>query len=477
MKRRPNILLMCPDEMKATAMGCYGNGVDTTPFMDSIARKGALYRQCHTVHPKCVPSRASLITGQYPHVNGHRTLDLEVRPHEINMIRDLRRNGYQTALVGKNHVVDKETMPLTFDFHERGGKLGNYRFDPDGSECMPWETYYVGEARLPLEDFGDYRETELAMRWLAEERDKERPFFLWLNWNAPHPPYSIPKPYHGMFERGTVELPPKVDAGDKPPLMEVLRREHKCTEKDMNDDQWRELIGTYHDMCRFVDDECKRMFTCLERIGELDNTIVVFWSDHGDFAGEFQLPEKWDTAFYDCITRVPLIIHYPEKINPVEVKGLVESIDIFPTLLNLAGIEAPKGIQGHDTSPLLKEGEREFRDLVFCQGGQEQALIDNPLPIDAKERPAKAYYCKQASLLAKPEINIRAKMIRDHRYKYTYRLGGFEEFYDLREDPWETVNQARNPEFSELLVQYRRKMMEKLIKAETVEPYQEFLEA
>ena len=194
---RPNILLLCPDEMKATAMGCYGNTVDTTPFLDKLAGESAKYDQCHTVHPKCVPSRASLITGQYPHVNGHRTLDLEVRSHEINMIRDLRNSGYTTALVGKNHTVDKETLELTFDYHERAGKLQNYKFDPDGSEPMPWETYYVGKSKMPVDDFGDYRETELARKWLREDRDTEKPFFLWLNWNAPHPPYSIPESYHG----------------------------------------------------------------------------------------------------------------------------------------------------------------------------------------------------------------------------------------------------------------------------------------
>lgn len=477
--RPQNILILCPDEMKATAMSCYGNPVNTTPFLDQLARDGARFDQCHTVHPKCVPSRAAFTSAQYPHVNGHRTLDLEMRPYEINLIRHLKENGYNTALVGKNHTVDRDTLPGTFDYHERAGRLEHYQFDVEsGAETgIPFESYYVGEARIALEEFGDFRETECAKTWLKEGWDRNKPFFLWLNWNAPHPPYSVPSPYFRSIDRGSIPLPPKVQASDKPPHVEIIRKHHKTGEAYFDDASWQELIATYYEMCRFVDDETRRIYEYLREIGELENTIIVFWSDHGDFAGEYQLPEKWDTAFNDCITRVPFLVHYPRKIRPVEVEGLVETIDILPTVLRLAGIEFPKGIQGRDASALLRDGTLPFRELVFCQGGQENDLLARPLPRDARPRPAQSYLYKQDCLLDNPEINARAKMIRDQRYKYTYRLTGFEEFYDLQQDPWETINQAGNPAFSDKIQIYRQKLINKLIEAETVEPYQEWLEA
>jgi len=219
------------------------------------------------------------------------------------------------------------------------------------------------------------------------------------------------------------------------------------------------------------------MYEALEKVGQLENTIIAFWSDHGDFAGEHQLTEKWDTCFYDCLTRVPLLLDGPGITQSLCSDALVESIDILPTLLNLVGVPVPKGIQGKSLVPLLTGQTETHRDLVFSQGGQEPALLALTVPVDAKPRPCYSYLLKQQSLVNDPHINLRAKMIRDHRYKYCYRHQGPEELYDLVQDPWELENIASKVENRDLLDSYRLKMMDKLVEADTVEPYQDFLES
>jgi len=471
----PNILILCPDEMKASALSLYGNRAQTTPFIDSWAQNAAVFDQCHTVHPKCTPSRCAFTSAQYPHVGGHRTLDIPLRKHEPNLIRSLKQAGYETALVGKNHTADAETLEQMFDHWLKPNGETDFKARDNG---FPEGSYQIGEADIPLENFRDRNATLDAQNWLKQRNNgSDTPFCLWVNWNAPHPPYSIPKPYYARIDRDQVDLPPADDPSAKPPYHVELQKAYDCRPERMNDEQWRELAGTYLDMCKFVDDQVADLFTTLKESGADQNTIVVLWSDHGDFAGEHRLPEKWDTSFYDCITRIPLVISGP-GITPGRNAALVESIDILPTILKAVGVDAPNGIQGRDLGPLFRGEVETVRNEVFCQGGQEQEMLKLAVSPDAKPRPARAYYLKQQALFANPQINARAKMLRDERYKYIYHAGGFEEFYDLTTDPHELDNLAFDGSVDPATLQhYRMRMMEKLIEVETVEPHQDYLES
>ena len=471
---QPNILLLCPDELKASALGAFGGLAGVSPFIDRWSRSAATLGQCHTVHPKCVPSRAALLTGQYPHVGGHRTLQLHVRPEEPNLLGELRRHGYQTALFGKNHVVEPGVVPSTFDHWEDDGGRNTLE-PPDGGARLPRGTYWVGEDPVPLGEWRDHVNTENALRWLERGRDRARPFFLWLNWDSPHPPYKVPAPFYGRVERHRVPVPPRDDHAGKPAFQRRLAATYGVA--GLSDEDWREVAATYLDMVAFIDAEVERVMARLRALGLAENTIVVLWSDHGDFAGEHQLPEKWDTAFYDCITRVPLVLWAPGRIAPLRSDALVESIDLLPTLLELAGVPVPRGLQGRSLGRLLRGETREHRDLVFCQGGQEQEMFSRVVAANAKPRPCLAYQLKQQALFDEPAINARAKMIRDHRWKYTWRIGGMEELYDLANDPHELRNLASEPAHAATRETYRLKLIGKLVEAETVSPYQDFLEA
>jgi choline-sulfatase len=340
---------------------------------------------------------------------------------------------------------------------------------------MPRGTYWVGEDPVPLEEWRDYVNTNSALRWLEQGRDPSKPFFLWLNWDSPHPPYKVPAPFYGSTDRAQVPPPPRDDYRGKPPYLRRLAETYGVA--GLSDATWREVAATYLDMVRFIDAEVERVMHRLHALGLAENTIVALWSDHGDFAGEHQLPEKWDTSFYDCITRVPLILWAPGRIAPLRSDALVESIDLLPTLLELVGVPVPRGVQGRSLGPVLRGETREHRDIVLCQGGQEPEMFARIVAANAKPRPCFAYQLKQQALFDEPVINARAKMIRDRRWKYIWRIGGPEELYDLESDPHELINLASDTAHASTLQEYRLKMIGKLVDAETVAPYQDYLEA
>ncbi|MDX2109368.1 MAG: sulfatase-like hydrolase/transferase [Verrucomicrobiota bacterium] len=472
MKLLPNILFLCPDELQATALGCYGQSAPTSPYIDALAAKSARFSQCHTVHPKCQPSRAALLSGLYPHVFGHRTLQAPLTPSEPNFARILRQYGYQSVLSGKLHDVSHELQAETYDFILQSKQSRTWE-TPENT--LPTGSYWVGQDPVNADDYPDINATHNAVEWLKGARDPTKPFFLSVNWHAPHPPYGLPAPHYGVVPREQVTLPPQDDSSNKPAYQAELQRSYG-TDRFTPDD-WREIIGTYYDMVRMVDTQIGQMVGALQSSGLLDNTIILIWSDHGCFAGQHQLVEKWDTSFYDCVTRVPLIIHHPKLVKPDSINCLIETIDIFPTIFGLIGLPIPEGIMGRDHSPLLRGEPFEERPYVFCQGGQELEVLSKTVAPFSTPRPCKAYQMKQDALWRNRTINARAKMIRDHNYKYCYHATGFEEFYDLKSDPSELMNQASNPSFTALLHHYRKQLIQKLVESENPFPLQSFLEA
>lgn len=472
MQKRPNIVILCPDELQAGALGCYGQKAATSPSIDALATQAALFQQCHTVHPKCQPSRAAMLSGLYPHVFGHRSLQAPLTPSEPNFARILREHGYQSVLAGKLHDVSSELRPQTYD-RILPGKNSRTWETPENS--LPEGSFWVGEDPVAEEDYPDISATRKALAWLREERDPSRPFLLSVNWHAPHPPYGLPSPHYGSVSREEVELPPIDDPSTKPPYQRELQRSYGTERFTASD--WKEVIGTYFDMVRMVDTQVGQIVDTLQSLRLLENTIIVLWSDHGCFAGQHQLVEKWDTSFYDCITRVPLVLWCPSLIKPLVTDALIETIDLFPTLFGLIGLPLPEGIMGRDYSPLLRGEEFEGRAFVFCQGGQEEEVLRKTVAPYATPRPCRAYQMKQDALWRNPSINARGKMIRDHRFKYCYHHSGFEEFYDLEADPHELSNLAQDPAGGELLQHYRMLLLRKLVESENPFPLQEFLEA
>lgn len=467
---RPNIVLLCADEMKASALGCYGQRIDVSPTIDAWSARALRVSQCHTVHTKCVPSRVALVTGMYPHVGGHRTLQMPVRPDEPHLLDELRASGYRLVLAGKNDTFDDALLPAVFD--EVLVSPHTRELEPPIGSDLPLGAFHVGRDPRALEEYVDHDQTTMALDWLARRRDRD-PFFLWVNWECPHPPYGVPAPYHGRIDRGRLAVPAAPSGHPRPRFHDQLTQAYELGR--MTDAHWREVIATYLEMSMLVDDQVQRVLAALDDGGLRQDTVVVFLSDHGDFAGEQRLVEKWDTAFYDCITRVPLVIDAPRtSLGPVDL--LCESVDVFPTLLQLCGVGVPGGLHGRSLLPVL-QGQQAPRAVVQAQGGQEPALLEHASALDARSRPCAAYLLKQQALLADPQANLRARMLRTRDVKYVARLGDGEQLFDLRRDPGELDDLSQSPAAADLLHACRRRMIDVLLASDPSRPLQEWLDA
>ncbi|MFQ6115440.1 MAG: sulfatase-like hydrolase/transferase [bacterium] len=461
LSKMPNIIIFCPDEMVAYKTGTFGHPLVKTPNMDRLANMGVAFENHFTCHGKCVPSRVSLMTGAYPHAEGFRSNQNLMPSNRPNLASTLKQVGYETALAGKNHCFAQEELDAFLS--ER--LVPNWKNYPapevENKAGLPPESFYRG---LEKGQSRDAAFTDVGIEFI--KRKRERPFFLWLNNNFPHPPYRVREPFFSMYDREDIDLPPKVDYRDKP---EAMRRLYDAYQLDrLSDDDWRELIAVYYGMISHADYEFGRVLDALEETRQLDNTIVIFWSDHGDFAGEFQLVEKWDTCMQDCLTNTPLIMSGPGIPKGKRIAGFAQTVDVTATIYDLLGIEPHWGIQGLSLRDLMLGKTEEMRDAVFSEGGQELASL---LKYDRRQVNRKPNYVgKQTVMANEPRTNIRARMVRTRTHKLIYRLWSVNELYDLESDPHELHNFYNVPKYKEIQNELIERLLRWEIETETFIP-------
>ncbi|MFS0726656.1 sulfatase-like hydrolase/transferase [Paenibacillus sp. 1P07SE] len=471
MKPVPNIVLITLDECKASALGCYGNEDALTPHMDQLAREGMLFEEAYCTFPKCVPSRAALMTGRYPHVEGHRTLPgFEVRAGENNLIRELKNAGYKTAMYGKNHTIEPSGLDELFDAYRpvRKGKDVPWGRGPAERDDDLFRAFYRGDFS-EVEQMSDYYATLDAKAFIEE--NKQQPFFLLVNYNAPHPPYTDVSPYIERIRERGIRLPAVEPLEQAPAVLRAYREVYGL--EHLSEAQWRKVVEAYYGLVSFVDGQVGELMAQLDASGLSENTIVVLTSDHGDFAGEHGCVEKWDTMFYDCLIKVPLMIRYPQKLQAGQVSGaMTDNVDVAPTLLELAGGEAPEWMQGRSLMDVLAGHANTHKDAVFCEGGVEEAALARTVGLETelhKQRHPN-YHWKQELIVKHPWTICRSKMIRTKRWKLVYRVNGVTELYDLANDPMEGTDVSERPEYQAVRHQLMEQLLQWAIRTETDYP-------
>ncbi len=453
LQKMPNLLIFCPDEMTANKTGAFGHLLVKTPNMTRMANSGVAFENHFNCYGKCVPSRISLMTGAYPHAEGFRANQIFLSSRRPNLASTLKQIGYETALVGNNHCFAENELDA-FLTERLVPDMEKYPApEIQNSAGLHPESYYRGQEKGRSRDAAF---TDVGIEFI--KRKRQRPFFLWINNNFPHPPYRVREPFFSMYNRQDIDLPSKVDYSDKP---EVMRKLHAAYQLDrLSDDDWRELIAVYYGMISHADYEFGRVLDALEETGQLENTIVIFWSDRGDFAGEFQLVEKWDTCMQDCLIKTPLILSGPGVPKDRRIDGFVQTIDVTATIYALLNIQPHWGIQGLNLSDLLLGKTDDVRDAVFCEGGQELVSLLNYDRQQVNRNPN--YICKQTVMANEPRNNIRTRMVRTKTHKLVYRLWSKNELYDLETDPHELHNLFDNSKYQD--VQYE--LLERLLKWE-----------
>jgi choline-sulfatase len=471
-----NVLLITCDEMAASAVSCYGNDRVAMPAFDRCAAEGATFVQAHTQVPKCIPTRGLMLTGRYAHTDGLRTMSTRdfsdgsfmlLDKHTPSLLTWLGQAGYRLALAGKNHLVGHAHASELFEPLDQGARPEPPRYAESKPEWT--RAYFAGRVSddYDPDGFRDAVAVDRMIAFLKRAAGGERPFFALCDISEPHAPY---KEWPGLADHVALEdvpLPPRPRLEDAPGPIRAWRQAHGI--EDLTDDDRRRILRAYWSQCIYADRLVGRLLDALDQLDLARRTLVILCSDHGDFAGQFGCYEKWDTALYDCITRVPLLLRMPGAIPAGHREtSPVEMIDIAPTVLDVLGLETPAGVHGRSLAALLG-GRVQPRQAVFSQGGVEPEAL-SAIGSDYRRKIPACYYGKQETLLSRPEALLRAHMVRTLEHKLIHRLSGDHELYDLKADPYEQNNRYDDPALAEVQRDLRSRLLDFLVRYQNDNP-------
>ncbi len=362
---RPNILLILPDQMRASAMGCDGNAEVKTPNIDRLAAEGMRFKRTYANVPVCCPARAILMTGTYPHVNGMTANDLRLREDHITIAEILRDAGYRTGFIGKWHLDGGPREP---GFVPPGPRRQGFEFWA-AYEChhRHFQPDYFRDTpeRIVVDKFEPEASCDFAVEFL-QSQPKNQPFFLTVQLGPPHDPYGAPAAYMKLYdpEKLTPDASWQPGSETRPTPKAGLRRGPLVNR--FVPVGGKEEIAAYYAAITAIDDQVGRLLATLEETGADENTIILFTSDHGDMLGNHGLRRKRKP--HDESARVPGVLRWPARVPKDRVvETLFSHVDMPPTLLALAGLDAPPDMQGADLSRVALGETTDGPDAVLLQ--------------------------------------------------------------------------------------------------------------
>jgi arylsulfatase A-like enzyme len=359
MMKRPNILFIMSDDHGKQAIGSYGSAINQTPHMDRIANEGMRLEDCFCTNSICAPSRATILTGTYSHVNGVTAFNA-FDGRQITFPQLLQRAGYQTAVIGKWHLGHQGVSnPTGFDYWNVLPGQGLYH-NPEMIE---------GGTRQIIPGYVTDIITDLCLDWL-KHRDVDRPFCLLCHHKCPHRPWEPDAKHARMYEAYDIPEPANFDDDYRgrasAAAAATMRIERDLTKRDLKEDpppgltyeelkkwKYQRFIKDYLRVVASMDDGIGRLLDYLEQEELVDDTIVIYTSDQGFFLGEHGWFDK--RFMYEESLRMPFLIRYPPEIEPGTVNNrIVLNTDFAPTLLDFAGLPIPQRMQGVSFRPLLQ---------------------------------------------------------------------------------------------------------------------------
>ncbi|MBC8230929.1 sulfatase [bacterium] len=451
--KRPNILFIMSDDHASHAMSCYGSRINETPNLDRIAEGGMLFNNCFCTNSICTPSRATILTGTYNHVNDVTTLASKMDGRQLTFQKLLQKHGYQTAVIGKWHLGHGGIYdPTGFDYWNVLPGQGLYH-NPEMFD-MGTKKVFKGYVTDIITDF--------SLDWLRN-RDKSRPFCLLCHHKAPHRQWEPDEKHALMYE--DIDIPePETFNDDYSNRARAAEEAKMRVERDLNpgdlkqpvppgltpeeEKSWKyqRYIKDYLRCVASIDDNVGRLLDYLDEEGLTDNTIVIYTSDQGFFLGDHGWYDK--RFMYEESLRMPFIIRYPKEIKPGTVNDdIMLNVDFAPTFLDYAGIDIPEQMQGTSFRPLL----------------------NSQTPEDWQTSMYYRYWMHLAHHYVSAHYGVRTL-----RYKLIYYYGDALgqpgavdeskepewELFDLEKDPYEMNSVYNDPEYAgvvkELKVELRR---------------------
>lgn len=388
---KPNVLFIISDDLTSTALSCYGNEVCRTPNIDGLAAQGTRFTRAYCNATYCGPSRASFMSGYYPHATGvlGYTSPRPAIGDRATWSQHFKNAGYHTARVSKIYHMgvpggieeggDGADDPASWTerFNSPGpewkapGGGETLEGNPDGKKpVVGGNTFVVVEAEGDDLVHSDGKTAAKACELIAQHQDK--PFFLAVGFVRPHVPFVAPKKYYEPFlpyERLT--LPPKIP-GDWDDIPKAGINYKTSVNMKMDERRQKMAVGGYYASVAYMDAQVGKVLDALERSGQADNTLVIFTSDHGYHLGEHDFWAK--VSLRDESAMVPLIVKVPGK-KPAVCHSLVELIDLYPTIAQLCGLDVPARLQGRDLSPMFDDPSFSVRDAAFCVAPSSRGFL------------------------------------------------------------------------------------------------------
>ena len=442
----PNILFLMTDEQRFDHLGCV-NSVVQTPHLDGLAEDGVCFTRAYTPNPSCVPARAAIFTGKYPHQCAAPTFITYLPEHEKPFMRRLQDVGYHTAVIGKQHFGGSR-IAHGYDYEDIVDSHTPEPQNPEKDSYCRWLHHcgftrtddlinlhsgldHLAEWKVVPKYHVDHYVGERGREWLEESMPIDGPWFCWISFPGPHGPIDCGNfPQAQRYHPSDIDMPEtdfemlkqkpphnSLQHGDPPPPYEPESRE-----------TIRKLRRAYYANVTLIDEKVGAILKVLKEKGAYDNTLVFFTSDHGDFLGDFQLVGKGQNIM-EVLMRVPFIVKPPEgECTGKRESSLVSTIDIAATCLSAAGAEIPADMAGRDLSRYWW----------------------SPHDLDDRED----LYMEAAGI----------RCLRTRRWKYAhYWDQSHGEFYDLENDPWEKTNLWDSEEHRELKTDLQRRLLDKLI--------------
>ncbi|MGQ0650057.1 MAG: sulfatase family protein [Gemmatimonadaceae bacterium] len=460
-RERRNILFVFTDDHATQAISAYGSRINRTPNIDRLAREGMLFRSAFVTNAICGPSRATVLTGQFGHLNGVPTNFDSLHPTTLTFPKLLRANGYQTSLIGKWHL---QALPDGFDHYEILQGQGTY-YNP--RLFRPRDT-------VSIEGYTTDIITDRALEWLRNGRDPSRPFLLMYQHKAPHRPWDPAPAHFGMFTGAPIAEPPTLfddwSGRASPAREQEMTIAHHLNERDLKliappeltpaqlarwnasygpvNAAFRDRPPTDRALVRWkyqryledylrtvaaVDDNLGRMLGYLDSTGLARNTIVIYSSDQGFFLGEHGwFDKRW---MYEESLRTPLLVRWPGVARPGSVnRDLVQNLDYAQTMLDMAGVAAPASMQGRSLVPLLRgRTPANWRDAIYYQ-----------------------YFEYPAEHMVRRHYGVRTKRFKLIHY---YEIDEWE-LFDLQRDPRELRSVHATAGYREVVQRLKTRLQE-----------------
>ena len=432
--KKTNILWIMTDEQRTDSLGCYGSSWAKTPNLDRLAREGVLFKNAITPSPMCVPARISILTGKYPSEIGIWNNKC-IKEEEEHLTYCFKEAGYRTASFGKKHYgTNKKAFDIELAF-SLSNEVGYEKYDDKYDEKEFDVIKYKGKVKWIMggifpalvTETQESKVVELAKDFLLE-KDEDIPFLLRLSFNGPHTPVVAPRPFDTVIDKESIKIPPETEGARKalPQWTKVLMDEYAGSDI-MEKEFFERCRRYYYGYASYIDYEIGSFLGWMARRGLLDNTIVVFVSDHGTHFGDYGLVQK--QTFYDPVVNVPFIFWYPNWFKAgLKVDTPVETRWLLPTLLDVVGLNVPE----RTNCSILTD--------TLC-GGKES----DPKPVHS-----------EFILNSNPDLSQdKIFMVREGKWKLSAQynkeqlmVNAF--LLDMEKDPYEQNNLYGNKEYCEI---------------------------